>query len=104
MAGNPSSDVQAFAYLRRLGYTVQRVRPFIPQHFVAGQNETTKSGRITFPSSLSEISSSLINVMEILIGMASYPLRVIVSNVGLTLFSSIRDKSLQIWGVPTYCE
>lgn len=31
------TDFQAYAYLKRLGYTVQRTRRFIPEHFLANQ-------------------------------------------------------------------
>lgn len=30
------ADVQAYAYLKRLGYTVQRTRRFLPEHFKSG--------------------------------------------------------------------
>jgi tRNA-splicing endonuclease subunit Sen54 len=40
------AHTQAYSYLKRLGYTVQRTRPFVPSHFT---DPALQSGRISTP-------------------------------------------------------
>jgi len=67
------SFVQAYAYLKRLGYTVQRSRQFIPTHFTSKESTTGKAstGRrdsmppfrswwLSLPSWLARLSRALI--------------------------------------------
>jgi tRNA-splicing endonuclease subunit Sen54 len=77
------ADVQAYAYLKRLGYTVQRARQFIPEHFLAGQTAEPASA-FSLVQAITSLPSRLLRFIKNLVRSAGAALSGLV-RVGLGL-------------------
>lgn len=99
-----SADKKAFAYLRRLGYTVQRVRRFIPSFFLAPADVLSRRpGGVSLSVIGRTVLKTLERVVRTLVGCALWPIRAVTS-VGLSLWSPFRRSDLRDWQGSTYCE
>jgi tRNA-splicing endonuclease subunit Sen54 len=99
---------QAYAYLKRLGYTVQRTRRFIPTHFLPAE-EPVPAG---VAARMAGLWACLCSAVRRLVGRVRARLPSLtggITGVGLALgrvFSSnpLRATILGSWSGQTYCE
>lgn len=101
-SGLPMLMIQAFAYLRRLGYTVQRVRRFIPSYFLTPEDSVSKSEG-SFGLVLRTAGEALARIVRTLIDGTLLPIR-LLTRVGLSLASPFKGTALRDWHGQTYCE
>ncbi|TXT04988.1 hypothetical protein VHUM_03808 [Vanrija humicola] len=96
---------QAYAVLKRLGYTVQRTRAFIPEHFLPQQEPPKVSFAGSISGLLRSISNGLRRMATRLFGKLTASLRCL-STVGLGIKSlwnnPLRGTALSLWSGDSY--
>ncbi|BEI98382.1 hypothetical protein CcaverHIS631_0306810 [Cutaneotrichosporon cavernicola] len=100
MAGLSWQRYQAYAYLKRLGYTVQRTRRFIPTHFVEeARVEVGVWARLW--AALSRLS---LNVRSSIASLMGVPRRFVagMARVGLGMMGPLGGTMLKSWSGETY--